>query len=62
MIRLGWETPRQELQRAVGDRMEGPKVAIRGLNAVAALLAAKEAFLKKTPITEATAMRTEAFY
>ena len=26
--------------------MEGPKVAIRGLNAVAALLAAKEAFKK----------------
>ena len=41
--------------------MEGPKVAIRGLIAVAALLAAKEAF-KKTPITEATAMHTEAFY
>ena len=30
--------------------MEGPKVAIRGLNAVAALLAAKEAFLKKRPL------------
>ena len=43
--------------------MEGPKVAIRGLNAVAALLAAKKAFFfKKTPITEATAMRIEAFY
>ena len=29
--------------------MEGPKVAIRGLNAVAALMAAKEAF-KKRPL------------